>query len=1024
MRVSALGLSIAHSNQPSSAADRETIDPASVAAETLAPGQVHRQEIASPPTGDANNAAVSEEISRSQLVSALDSVPLNDTAADTRYVETIGPNQVATGLATSSNDSAEPSSPATARSATSGYDVTLPPTSASRVASDTSESAFTHDGQPLDTNDNQATFDFSVDASASSQPSSHDTGPTLPKNVAGYEIKKILGRGGMGIVYKARQRKLKRDVALKMVLAGAHATGDQLARFIAEAQAVGHLQHPNIVQIFEVGEHEGLPFFSLEFVDGDSLDRVLGGKPIPAEQAARLMETIARAMQYAHDNQILHRDLKPANVLMTKDGTPKVTDFGLAKRLEDADESASTRTGTVMGTPSYMSPEQAKGMVHDLGPATDQYSLGAMLYEFLTGRPPFMAAKAIETILKVVREEPVPPRQLQSKLPVDLETICLKALQKEPDKRYASCAAMADDLARFLRGEPIQARPIGRAERAWRWCKRNPLVASLSAAAVASLLAVAVVSSWAAIAMARKNEQLATANSSLNAAIDDLAVANDSLRSTNQALEESNEEKLRRSQRLEKFVQEIFTEVNKLNLIENPRAKDFKQATLQKTLPLIDEISRELPEQGSQAIATKLSAVYELSKVYRDLGMGAEAEKALLSVLDLARQRVQIQAGSDASRNNLCLFLQELSNLRLEVNRDFPASREAILEACATAHELVDHSKASPDGKGVHPLIRRQLILADMENTLAINYFRSGDSLSAAKHMEIALTQRQASLKSIEDGSAFKDWPESLPKWKEQEIASNRKQIGQSIETLEMALATARFRAGQSEGVEDVYRKVLAAAQASLKADPDSPTVIRSFVGTAGVVGEYLGQTQRVDNALILLEQASREAERMLNTNSESTALQRAAATAYYRYAQWLDKAKKTHDAQEWGMRALELRDKMLAAEPNNDRCKMDLMLTQGRFGTLENAEKDADALLAKASKDSEMLVQIAQSLAQAGQRSQGETRDRLLGKAVAALKTAVDIGFRDHLTLKREVDLEPLASHPDFIAMIDQMQK
>ena len=314
----------------------------------------------------------------------------------------------------------------------------------------------------------EATNDFEFDADQThafgASKNGGRTGPAMPKMVGEYAILRVLGRGGMGVVYKAKHRKLERMVALKMVLAGTHASSEQLDRFILEAKAVAHLQHPNIVQIFEVGETEGLPFFSLEFVDGPSLDRRLGGKPLASRDAASLMETIARAMQYAHDHGILHRDLKPANILMTAGGVPKIADFGLAKRLEESSDSASTRTGTIMGTPSYMSPEQARGDIHGIASSTDQYSLGAMLYEFLTGRPPFVASKPLDTILQVLHDEPIPPRRLLPKLDVDLETICLKALQKSPANRYGSCLEFAEDLARFQRGEPILARPVGRVE--------------------------------------------------------------------------------------------------------------------------------------------------------------------------------------------------------------------------------------------------------------------------------------------------------------------------------------------------------------------------------------------------------------------------------------------------------------------------------------------------------------------------------------------------------------------------------
>jgi formylglycine-generating enzyme required for sulfatase activity len=316
--------------------------------------------------------------------------------------------------------------------------------------------------------------------------------PPLP-SIPGYEVLGVLGRGGMGVVYKARHMGLNRVVALKMVLAGGHAGPDELARFRGEAEAVARLKHPNVVQVYDVGESGGLPYFSLEFVEGGSLDRKLAGTPLPPNEAAALVEVLARAVAVAHAAGLIHRDLKPANVLLTPDGTPKVTDFGLAKRLDSAGPTAS---GAVMGTPSYMAPEQAGGKSKDIGPACDVYALGAILYECLTGRPPFKAATPLDTILQVVGAEPVPPRQLNVRVPVDLETVCLKCLQKGPDKRYESAAALADDLTRFLKGEPILARPVGRLERAGKWVKRNPVVTAAAAAVVLALALGATVSYW------------------------------------------------------------------------------------------------------------------------------------------------------------------------------------------------------------------------------------------------------------------------------------------------------------------------------------------------------------------------------------------------------------------------------------------------------------------------------------------------------------------------------------------------
>jgi serine/threonine protein kinase/tetratricopeptide (TPR) repeat protein len=345
-------------------------------------------------------------------------------------------------------------------------------------------------------------------------PSGQDDGPLPePVNVPGYEILGVLGRGGMGVVYRARQTGLNRLVALKMIRAGDLASREQVARFRAEAEAVARLRHPNIVQIYEIGACEGRPYFSLEYVDGGSLAQHLDGAPQAPDQAARLLETLARATHYAHGQGIVHRDLKPANILLTGNGergtgnedrtssssfrvprssfpVPKITDFGLAKDL-DAD-SLQTRSGHVVGTPSYMAPEQTSRKRGTIGPHTDVYALGAILYELLTGRPPFKGETAVDTLWLVVAEEPVLPSQLQPRVPRDLETICLKCLRKEPARRYAGAEELADDLRRFLDGKPIQARPTPPWERAWKWLRRRPVVAVSGVFACLLVLVLAV----------------------------------------------------------------------------------------------------------------------------------------------------------------------------------------------------------------------------------------------------------------------------------------------------------------------------------------------------------------------------------------------------------------------------------------------------------------------------------------------------------------------------------------------------
>lgn len=345
--------------------------------------------------------------------------------------------------------------------------------------------------QPLDASSSadEATFISKPDHAANEHTFLGDAGPSTTESESSvgdnvryfgeYELIEEIARGGMGVVFKAKQVSLNRIVALKMILSGNLAGDEEIGRFRTEAEAAAKLDHRGIVPIYEIGEHDDQHYFSMGFIDGPSLQDKVRSGPLAAREATTLCRKIADAISYAHENGVIHRDLKPANVLLDGDGEPKVTDFGLAKQVQS--DSGLTQTGAVMGTPGYMPPEQASGEMSQVGPLADVYSLGAILYCLVTGRPPFQASNAIETLTQVINEEPVPPQQLISGIDADLQTIILKCLEKRTDRRYASADALSQELTRYLNGEPIVARPVSRIERTWRWGKRKPAVATVCA---------------------------------------------------------------------------------------------------------------------------------------------------------------------------------------------------------------------------------------------------------------------------------------------------------------------------------------------------------------------------------------------------------------------------------------------------------------------------------------------------------------------------------------------------------------
>jgi tetratricopeptide (TPR) repeat protein len=525
-------------------------------------------------------------------------------------------------------------------------------------------------------------------------------GPAAWPTFTGCEVLGELGHGGMGVVYKAWQTRLRRAVAVKMLLPGACDAAQALARFRVEAEAAARLQHPNIVQIHEVGEHDGRPYLVMEFAGGGSLAHRLDGTPWAGRDAARLVETLARAVQAAHEHGVLHRDLKPGNVLLLADGTPKLSDFGLAKLLVGG--ATLTQTGGVFGTPSYMPPEQASGNPREMGPAVDVYALGAVLYQLLTGRPPFKAATALETLHQVKTAEPVAPRALQPAVPRDLETVCLKCLQKDPRRRYASAGELAEDLRRFAAGEPIRARPVGRPELLVRWCRRNPAVAALLTllAVVVTGGVVTVVGLWL-----RAERMRDRADANYREAQDNFRLAFEAVEQyctrvgQDKRLQEKDLRPLR--QQLlqtavdfhEKFVErrgddpglraELARAYLRLGgltaeIDARPRAIDFYE----RAAALFEGLSQSAPDNAEYRRGLA-SARLHLGSLYDETGRPADGEAALLEAVRLGERLVADDADSAADQAALAGALARLSffyqrNGRAQESLD-PATRSIEL---------------------------------------------------------------------------------------------------------------------------------------------------------------------------------------------------------------------------------------------------------------------------------------------------------------------------------------------------------
>ncbi|MCE9564855.1 MAG: protein kinase [Planctomycetes bacterium] len=551
---------------------------------------------------------------------------------------------------------------------------------------------------------------------------------TLP-TVAGYEVLSLVGRGGMGRVYRAKHLALGRVVALKLL---AHAPDEHLlARFREEVRAVAKLQHPNIAQLFETGVTDGQPFFTQEFLEGGSLAESFGKKPQTPERAARVVETLSRAIQHSHAHGILHRDLKPANILLAADGTLKVTDFGLAKTFTTAgvagetapDGHGLTRTGEILGTPAYMPPEQASGVLALMGPPADVYGLGAILYDALTGRPPFLGPDAFRTVMMVREMEPVSPRTLQPDVPRDLETICLKCLAKEPHKRYASAGALADDLLRYQNREPILARPVGFWERTTKWARRKPWQAAVAALGV--ILVIGLIVGLGLVA--EKNRQVRDANEQLGLANTDLATKNEELVASLKREEQANlnltaankkvEDEKSRAERtigltlhaIERYYFVFSDELKSL-----PKAETLRLEVLTKARSTLETLNQFQPD-NLQIERFRMEGYDRLGNIESQMGNTTAAESDYTKSRDIAAALERRNPNDVAYKRHRLLTISKIATLQLR--RGETKTADALFDSLLP--ELTALVAAHPNNVSVlvlESIVRLQLLEREMRH--------------------------------------------------------------------------------------------------------------------------------------------------------------------------------------------------------------------------------------------------------------------------------------------------------------------
>lgn len=842
------------------------------------------------------------------------------------------------------------------------------------------------------------------------QGGTRDTG-VRGKVIGDYEILKELGRGGMGVVYKARHRILKRTVALKMILAGSHSSASALQRFLAEARAVAHLQHPGIVQIFDMGQHEGLPWFSLEYIDGSDLQRALDGKPRDSRSSATLVESVCRAMQYAHDNNILHRDLKPANILLDSNGNPKVTDFGLAKEV-DSEDSGATRDGTIMGSPSYMPPEQARGQIAAVSPKSDQYSMGAVLYQMLTARPPFITDRPLETVMQVINNEPVAPRQLQPSISADLETICLKALQKDPSQRYENCQAMADDLRRYLNGEPILARPISRLRRAWRWCRRNPKIAAPSALAGLFICLTAIIASWAWAATSAQARQIAVEKENAEEQRDE-AERQKVIANQQKAVAEEKEILARQQANLAlQNIQFVLTQADS-RLRAQPGMADLRIAILTAVSKKWDELDVGLTGGvRGEAIPTLMSLRQEIGKAFVELDKLEDADREFASLYTISAERIALKGRTDATRTNRAKIALVRAPVVKRLGRSTTAAFDLLKEAESLVRECITSPNPVPNGPTESDI--RELLSAVLQN-IGLHHIEQGQLAEAESVYKEALSLLADVLKSVRSAKDFEGLNQDL---KDQRTAE--RQINH--DKLALGLAYISIRLGKTEEALALYEKAIASRR-EIYDRRKTMTVLKSELAShLANYAQALLWIKQLDNLNPVIQEAVSLSEELHLADPQQADYTRRLALTLYTMATLRDLQSHSDEADSLFERCRLLRQELADKSPD-EKNRIYLMLTAARCRQTDQARKLADELADSPQQNAELHLERARALAQLARYASADARPELTDLALKALERAADEGYGDPFRVASEADLAPIESEPRFIAVVERLK-